>query len=121
MLLGDMAMKTDGTLDLDALLHPARAFAHPRDVLADPDLTTNEKRAILASWASDACAVEAAPALRQSPSGKPVAFYEIMDALRTLDDQARQHHAPKINIFGRRFRTWRRRDSEGGSPQQSLN
>ena len=49
-------------LDLDDLLHPARAFAHPRDVIADADLTVNEKRAVLASWASDACAVEAAPA-----------------------------------------------------------
>src|SRR5271165_2735051 len=51
-------------LELDDLLNPARAFAHPCDVVNDPDLSLNEKRAILASWASDACAVEAAPALR---------------------------------------------------------
>ena len=51
-------------LDLDSLLHPATAFAHPMDVVHDLDLTLNEKRAILASWASDACAIEAAPALR---------------------------------------------------------
>src|SRR5438105_4762770 len=44
-------------LDLDDLLYPAQAFAHPKEVLIDPDLTVNEKRAILASWASDACAV----------------------------------------------------------------
>jgi hypothetical protein len=36
-------------LDLDDLLHPAQAFAHPRDVVADADLTVNEKRAVLAS------------------------------------------------------------------------
>ena len=30
-------------LDLDDLLHPAPAFAHPRDVVADGDLTVNEK------------------------------------------------------------------------------
>ena len=47
--------------DLATLLHPASAFAHPMDVVRDADLTLNEKRAILASWASDACAVEAAP------------------------------------------------------------
>ena len=41
-----------------ALLHPAQAFSHPSDVVNDPDLTLNEKRAILASWASDACAVD---------------------------------------------------------------
>ena len=45
--------------DLDNLLHPAQAFEHPSNVVNDPDLTLNEKRAILASWASDACAIEA--------------------------------------------------------------
>ena len=44
----------DDGFDLDALLHPAQAFAHPIDVVRDNDLTLNEKRAILASWASDA-------------------------------------------------------------------
>ena len=73
-------------LDIDALLHPAQAFAHPRDVVADPDLTLNEKRAILASWASDACAVEAAPALRCAPgSRRPVSVDAILEALRDLD------------------------------------
>jgi hypothetical protein len=45
--------------DLNDLLHPARAFAHPMDVVEDADLTISEKRSILAAWASDACAVEA--------------------------------------------------------------
>ena len=72
-------------VDLDSLLHPARAFAHPMDVVRDPDLTLNEKRAILASWASDACALEAAPELRVSPFGKLVRWDDIMDALRELD------------------------------------
>ena len=43
--------------DFEPLLHPSWAFDHPRDVVKDPDLTTYEKRAILSSWASDACAV----------------------------------------------------------------
>src|SRR5512144_2985573 len=76
---------TRDTFDLDALLHPAKAFAHPIDVVRDNDLTLNEKRAILASWASDACAVEAAPELRISTAGKVVRWDEIMDALRMLD------------------------------------
>jgi len=46
--------------ELDSLLHPASAFDHPQDVVRDPDLTTEEKRAILSSWASDSCAVEIA-------------------------------------------------------------
>jgi hypothetical protein len=73
--------------DLEELLHPAQAFGHPSEVVNDPDLTLNEKRAILASWASDACAVEAAPELRRSPGGPVVPFDDIMDALRALDAQ----------------------------------
>ena len=76
--------------DLDKLLHPSQAFDRPRNVVNDPDLSLNEKRAILASWASDACAVEAAPALRRPPGGKRlVSFREVMEALRALDEQAR--------------------------------
>jgi hypothetical protein len=74
--------------DIDQLLHPAQAFAHPNDVLNDADLTTNEKRAILASWASDACSVEAAPDLRRPSGGLPICFDDIMDALKALDREA---------------------------------
>jgi hypothetical protein len=86
----------DRAVDLQALLHPAQAFAHPSDVVHDPDLTLNEKRAILASWASDACAVEAAPALRCAPgSGSPVRFDDVMDALRELDHRANALSKPQ--------------------------
>jgi hypothetical protein len=86
-----MAMKErrnekQDVFDLNALLHPATAFAHPMDVVRHPDLTLNEKRAILSSWASDACALEAAPDLRVK-SGKVVRWDDIMDALRTLDNE----------------------------------
>lgn len=73
---------------LDQLLHPAGAYRHPKEVVADLDLTLNEKRAILASWASDACAVEAAPELREIPQGPVVRYDDIMEALRTLDGEA---------------------------------
>lgn len=86
----EVADKFGHELDLDELLHPADAFSHPTEVVADPDLSVNEKRAILASWASDACAVEAIPGVRRSPSGKTVTFDEIMDALKELDAQARE-------------------------------
>jgi hypothetical protein len=92
---GSGILNDDG-FDLEALLHPAQAFAHPLDVVRDADLTLNEKRAILAAWASDACAVEAAPSLRCAPgSGRPVQFDDIIDALQTLDRQAsEQNHKP---------------------------
>lgn len=70
--------------DIGRLLHPANAFADPMDVVEDRDLTLTEKRAILASWASDACALEAAPALRQPDGGRTVRFDEVMDALKEL-------------------------------------
>jgi hypothetical protein len=82
------------TFDLDALLHPATAFAHPMDVVRDADLTLNEKRAILASWASDACAIEAAPDLRANGSGPVVRWDDIMDALRLLDREAEKYEKP---------------------------
>jgi hypothetical protein len=46
----------DNIFDLNAILHPASVFDHPRDVVADPTISIGEKRAILASWASYAAA-----------------------------------------------------------------
>lgn len=76
-------------LALDRLLSPSRFFRHPDDVLKDDTLELQERRAILSAWASDACAVESMPALRQ-PSGaeKPISFDQIMDALCRLDRDA---------------------------------
>jgi hypothetical protein len=84
----------DDRFDLDTLLHPASAFGHPMEVVQDADLTLNEKRAILASWASDACAVEAAPDLRANASGCVVRWDDIMDALRILDTEADTYGKP---------------------------
>jgi hypothetical protein len=86
--------KRQDTFDLDALLHPAKAFAHPMDVVRDADLTLNEKRAILASWASDACAVEASPELRLNASGAAVGWDDVMDALYILDREADTYGKP---------------------------
>jgi hypothetical protein len=72
--------------DLDLLFHPSKRYARPADVLSDPLLSLDERRAILSSWASDACAVDSAPALRRPPFAvEPVSFDEIMDALVQLD------------------------------------
>jgi hypothetical protein len=75
------------------LLHPG--YERPADVLKDPSLSLTERRAILSAWASDACAVESAPALRQPPfARRPVTFDEIMDALIQLDrrEMAKPRH-----------------------------
>ena len=54
----------DNVFDINALIHPGTVFNHPRDVVSHPTLTLAEKRAILASWASDASTIASCPALR---------------------------------------------------------
>jgi hypothetical protein len=103
------------TFDIDRFLHPARAFQSPAQVLADPDLTLAEKRAVLASWASDACAVEAAPELRQPPDGPVVAYDDIMDALRTLDGEAARQRPPSYDRLVTRARRLKDVFKPGGS------
>jgi hypothetical protein len=76
----------DNVFDINALLHPGTVFEHPRDVVSHPGLTLAEKRAILASWASDVSAIASCPALRAPAALKtPVTIDEILDALCELD------------------------------------
>jgi hypothetical protein len=80
----------ENVYDLNAILHPASVFDHPKDVLADTTLSRAEKRAILASWASDAAAVSSCPALRAVPGAKsPVSIDDILEALSSLDHSPR--------------------------------
>jgi hypothetical protein len=76
----------DNVFDIDYLLHPGTRFEHPRDVISHPGLSLGEKRAILASWASDASAIASCPSLR-APEGlkAPVTIDEILEALCALD------------------------------------
>jgi hypothetical protein len=71
---------------LERWLRPAVGYNHPRDVLKDPDLAHDEKRAVLSSWASDASAVQDQPGLRWLlGTPEPVPFREVRDALERLD------------------------------------
>lgn len=72
-------------MNIEWLASPARIFSHPREVLGHPGLEPSEKRAILASWASDVRAVENEPALRQVECGAVVPLADILAALRALD------------------------------------
>jgi hypothetical protein len=117
--------------DLTALLHPARAFVHPSHVVNDCDLTLSEKRAILAAWASDACAVEASPAMRRARASATVPFDDIMDALHMLDRQAAERRKPfphyrrvldrrGLRTRGRNFRTGGGESDESGDQGSRL-
>jgi hypothetical protein len=77
-----------GALDLLAGVSFSLVIAGPH-----PELSLAEKRAILASWASDAAAIHSCPALR-APEGLkgPVSIDEILEALQALDGGPR--HPP---------------------------
>ena len=71
---------------LERWLRPAVGFGHPRDVLKDPLLDLTEKRAVLASWASDASSVRDEPNMRWLlGTPEPVPLADIRDALAKLD------------------------------------
>ncbi|MGV4792028.1 hypothetical protein [Rhizobium sp. F40D2] len=73
-------------VDTSMLLHPARHFRNPKDVLNANYLSSEEKRTILASSASDMHAVESKPALRSVPGvPRPILYQDVLSALKTLD------------------------------------
>ena len=83
--------QNENIIDLNPILHPGSVYDHPRDVLADSKLSIGEKRAILASWASDAAAVASNPALRELPgTDRTVTIDDVLEALSSLD-----HSPPK--------------------------
>ena len=70
------------------VFHPASHYNSPDDVLGDFKLSTDEKRVILSSWASDMYTVESQPALREVP-GLPhrLRLDSILAALKQLDNE----------------------------------
>ncbi|MGC1300777.1 MAG: hypothetical protein WA840_00250 [Caulobacteraceae bacterium] len=70
----------------ERLLRPAVGFHDPDDVVKDGLLDPAEKRAILSSWASDACAVQDRPHLRW-PLGveAPIPLDAVLEAMSRLD------------------------------------
>ena len=79
----------DNIIDLNAILHPGSVYDHPRDVVADQTISLGEKRAILASWASDAAAVASNPALRELPGSRRLVTIDDVLEATSLD------HHPK--------------------------
>jgi len=63
-------------------------FRVPFDVVQHPSLEPEVKRAILASWASDAHAVRNRPGLRRPPGAEhPVPIDDVLSAIKSLDSQ----------------------------------
>ncbi|MCJ2096712.1 hypothetical protein MKK67_30030 [Methylobacterium sp. J-072] len=112
--LGPMAaanLRATAVDPFEAFVAPGDVFRHPREVLAYPGLSRAEKRAILASWASDARAVESCPTLRCLPGcrSEPVPIDDVLAALQALDGapapSAPATRKPRIPVvLGRRGR-----------------
>lgn len=79
---------TDRTANrLEPLFHPVSHYNSPDDVLNDARLSTDEKRVILSSWASDTYAVDSLPTLREIPGiSQRLRLEDILTALKRLDD-----------------------------------
>ncbi|WP_371258921.1 hypothetical protein [Ensifer sp. ZNC0028] len=68
------------------LMAPTFEIHRPMDVVQSAAISVDDKRAILASWASDYHAVRSRPSLRWIPgTPSPVAIDEIKAALVELD------------------------------------
>ena len=108
-----------------ALVAPGDVFRHPREVLAHPHLSRGDKRAILASWASDACALENAPGLRclTGSRAEPVSVDAVLSALADLDRDASPSPLPRnlperrrLARLSRALRPRRRDDDDDPPP-----
>jgi len=77
-------------------VHFLGSLGNPQELAEHPQIEPEVKRAILASWASDAFAVRSQPALRKPPElPHPVPVQDVLAALKKLDAPAsavaRQH------------------------------
>lgn len=104
----------------------------PSNVLNQPRMSLDEKRALLASWASDAYAVENQPILRKLDNGKIVPVNDILRCLKALDqvgptgkdlsrrampwNMAFDRRGPRINRLLRKRRSTGRDDDDDPPP-----
>jgi hypothetical protein len=83
-----MSQAEHSTNNVEPFFDPASHYDTPDDVVNDAKLSTDEKRVILSSWASDMYVVESQPTLREVP-GLPdrLRLEDILAALKQLDDE----------------------------------
>jgi hypothetical protein len=74
------------TMGPTVLMPPGHQVRRPVDVLDAPGLAIDDKRTILAAWASDFYAIGSKPSLRHVPgTAEPVSIDDVQAALRELD------------------------------------
>ena len=95
-------------------------LTHPMSVVRGATMTTDEKRSVLASWASDERAVPDHPSLRRLDNGCLVEIDDILAALKRLDqmaDRANPDEQGKLSFRRQHRRTLsrlRRRNGDNG-------
>ena len=72
--------------DMDISRGDFVGYFHPREIIADPELTVARKRAMISRWMSDANALPNYPAIRRSPAGVTVVIDQLQYALEQLDE-----------------------------------
>ncbi len=83
-----MSQAEHTTKNVKPFFHPVSHYDTPDDVVRDAKLSIDEKRVILSSWASDICAVESQPTLREIPGlPRSLRLDDILAALKQLDDE----------------------------------
>ena len=78
--------------DLDILLHPAGAYRTPMEIVNDPDITEQEKRALLCSWACNACAAEATSEPRGGTLRRPPGCLQVSGWRSCCSTELQQIH-----------------------------
>jgi hypothetical protein len=69
-----------------ALHDPRAVFAEPKEVLADRDLSADQKHAVLESWRQDALRLSASEG-ESMAGGEEAMLQRVCDALRELEQQ----------------------------------
>ncbi len=87
-------------MDLEnALLNPAKVFAHPRDVLKEASLTREQKVKVLKHWEYEALELEVAE--EENMAGdSPSLLSDVLDALHRLDVNIDTEHTPPTKQGG---------------------
>ena len=121
----EMTKHTDNvTLDLTSPIRTGVFLTRPMSVVLDPTMTVDEKRALLASWASDARAVANSPELRHLDDNSLVRIDDITSALKELDVVPASRSVPGLRSKPSRRRgprskmawVWRRHDDDDDDP-----
>ena len=74
------------------------SFMHPNAILNNELLPEDDKRGLLASWASDSRTVTNQPSLRQGDDGTIFHIDDILHALKSLDHSAAQSRSGRQEV-----------------------